>query len=253
MIQMELQCMKILREAVLLFTTAVLLGGCALWRDGGCEMGEAAPFAPGEAISLEECLKYLRNEKRIAVFRKNYFALAEVQQQFEAAQEGFADVQKLKLPPGFIRHYDLRKRLIDLTARRQSLVLKLYCDMGFMPGEIFKAAFSLPETLPEAELPGLEEMEKMMALQLEKLDVAPSGLEMNAKLRGLYTRYLHHFELCRHYHLTVVEMLKKEHAANQNLLAEMIVRVTEARLEFIRSKYELFYICAQIRALTGIR
>ena len=253
MIQKVLLFMKILKKTMSIFAMALLLGGCALWRDGGCEMGEAAPFAPGEAISLEECMKYLRNEKRVAAFKAVYFELAEVQQQFEAAQEGFADVQKLKLPSGFIRHYDLRKRLIDLTARRQILVLKLYCDMGFMPGEIFKAAFSLPETLPEAELPGLEEMEKMMALKLKKQGAAFSGTEMAVKLRILYTRYLHHFELCRHYHLTVVEMLKKEHAGNQNLLAEMIVRVAEARLEFIRSKYELYYICRQIKALTGIR
>lgn len=245
--------MKILKKTVLIFAVALLLGGCALWRDGGREKVDLSPFAPGTEISLEECMKYLRNEKRVAAFKAAYFKLAEVQQLFEAAQNGFAEVQKQKLLPGFTRHHDLRKRLIDLTAQRQILILKLHEDMGFLPGKNFRTAFALPETLPDVELPGLVEMEKMMALKLKKQGTAFSGTEIAVKLRMLYTRYLHHFELCRHYHLTVVEMLKKEHAGNQNLLAEMIVRGTEARLEFIRSRYELFHICAQIRALTGIR
>ena len=234
--------MKNIVKIVLLFAVPFLIGGCVAV-ERKCEV---SPFAPGAVISLEECLKYLRNGKRSAEFRKNYFALAEIQQQFRAAQKGFAEVQPLLHPGVSDRYHALRKRLIDLTAQQQELVLALHKAMGFISEEGFAVAFTLPETLPDAELPGIVEMEKQMAIHLKKQGVAPSNLEMTAKLRMLYTRYLHRFELCRHYHKVFSETPDVKDA-------NVILRNTEARMEFIRARYELYYICRQIKALTGIR
>lgn len=234
--------MKNMMKIVLLLAVPFLIGGCASL-ERKCE---AAPFVPGSGISFEECLKYLRNKKRVAAFYKTYFTLAEVQQQLRVAQKGFAEVQPLVRPPVSDRYYALRKRLIDLTAQQQELILSLHKAMGFMPQDGFSAAFTLPETLPEVELPGIVEMEKQMTIQLKKQGIVPSGVEMAVKLRILHTRYLHLFELCRHYHKMFSEMPESKDV-------ERILRNTGGRMEFIRCRYELYHLCRQIRALTGIR